>query len=224
MTQFEFEKLSADLRTIASKIPLHWGAVQNNSTDDRIDMFSLQSYEELESAVSRLSEESANYLRRRWYLWKCAECDEYLFYKNEGVIKNPDKYDKAWDICIDEEYYFDVKGTVIPRSFRGGNLDFGINGMGNDIIKFFYDEQSRGRRFDMQNRLFIVHHSFVDEKREFYLRCAWQTKEYVYKMFVDNISSVYKYVYRGCTAALVYLIEEEKGKIVPFIPGLKLTV
>lgn len=232
MTQSEFDKLSTDLRKIAQSIPLHWGAVQNNRTDDRINMFEIHTYEALERAVAPLSEDARNYLRRRWYIWKCAECDEYLFYKNEGVIKNPDKYDKAWDISIYDKYFFDVKGTVVPRGMREDMTD-DLTQFGCKMVEFFYDKQSHGRRFDMQNRLFIVHHSFVDERREFYLRCAWQTKEKVYAYFIEHIEDTSMYYYvpdsfeatlnRGenaCQAAVIYLIEEVKGQIIPFIPGI----
>ena len=33
MTAAEFESLSKDLRTVASKIPLNWGHIQNNRYD-----------------------------------------------------------------------------------------------------------------------------------------------------------------------------------------------
>ena len=70
MTSREFDILSNDLRSLAVNIPLHWGAVQNDLTDDRIEMFAIDSYSELERQISRLPEEKKDYLRRRWYLWK----------------------------------------------------------------------------------------------------------------------------------------------------------
>lgn len=41
MNATEYNKLSTDLRTLAKMIPLHWGAVQNNQQDDKLDMFSI---------------------------------------------------------------------------------------------------------------------------------------------------------------------------------------
>lgn len=115
MNNSEFDALSNDLRSLATRIPLHWGAIQNNRTDDRIDMFAIDSYSELERQISHLSEEKKNYLRRRWYLWKCSQCDEYLFYVNDNVIQNPNRYDKSYDVRINGNLDFDIKGSVIPQ-------------------------------------------------------------------------------------------------------------
>ena len=41
MTEKEFEKLSLGLRKLAKSIPLNWGQVQNNRSDDKINMFSI---------------------------------------------------------------------------------------------------------------------------------------------------------------------------------------
>ena len=79
MKQIEFDLLSNDLRALAVKIPLHWGTVQNNRIDDNINMFAINSYSELEKQIAHLNDYKKNYLRRRWFLWKCSECDEYLF-------------------------------------------------------------------------------------------------------------------------------------------------
>lgn len=118
MTAKEFEKLSLDLRKLAKSIPLNWGQVQNNRSDDKINMFSIDLYEDLEKQIEHLSEPEKNYLRRRWYLWRCSQCDEYLFYSNDNVEQNPDRYDKAWDVRFCSSIAFDVKGTVVPRDMR----------------------------------------------------------------------------------------------------------
>ena len=218
MNQIEFDKLSADLRTLAVKIPLRWGAVQNNQVDDNINMFDINTYSQLESEIAHLSEDKKNYLRRRWYLWKCSECDEYLFYKNDNVTKNPDRYDKAWDVRIDGSFEFDIKGTVIPRSMRG-NVEEVLNNP-LPMVDFFYDEQSKGRRYDIQNRLFIVHHSFVDPAREFYLRCAWGSKEKIYKRFCDEIDSISFLSTHNVLAGVIFILERQKNVVEYQIAGL----
>ena len=220
MNQNEFDSLSADLRTLAANIPLRWGAVQNNRIDDNINMFAIRSYSELENQISRLSDEKKNYLRRRWYLWKCSECDEFLFYKNENVVKNPDRYDKAWDVRINGKYDFDIKGTVIPRDMRV-DVDEVLNAP-LSMVNFFYDKQSTGRRYDIQNRLFIVHHSFVNAEREFYLRCAWQSKDKIYKQFCDNIENIRFISTHNVIAGVIFILEREKGVIDYKISGLNI--
>lgn len=218
MNQLEFNNLSADLRLLASKIPLRWGAIQNNRTDDRINMFSIHSYLELEKNISNLPDSKKDYLRRRWYLWKCAECDEYLFYKNNNVEKNPNRFDKAWDVRIEGVYDFDIKGTVIPKEMREDADKVIHNPL--SMVNFFYNKQSTGRRYDIQNRLFIVHHSFIEPEREFYLRCAWQAKENIYKLFCDNINDIEFISTHNVKAGVIFIIEREKGKIEHIIDGL----
>ena len=214
LTLEQFRELSEGLRKLAAEIPLHWGRVQNNRVDDRINMFSINSYEQLKRALDGKPDYVQNYLKRRWYLWQCSRCDEYLFYYKGKSVHNPNRFDKSWDVRFvgGENIAFDVKGTIVPREMRGN-----IEELLDDpfpMIKFYYDKQSTGRRYDMQNRLFVVHHSFVDEPREFYLRCAWGTKEKVYDEYADAIiNGKQTYNYKNCISDVIFLIEREKNKI-----------
>lgn len=222
MNEYEFRQLSGDLHRLAVKIPLHWGNVQNNKTDDKINMFKINSYSELELALEQLSEEQKNYLRRRWYLWKCSQCDEYLFYVNGNVEKNPNQYDKSYDVRINGHIDFDIKGTVIPKSMRDD-----VNSVINDprkMIDFFYDEQSKGRRYDIQNRLFIVHHSFEDPSREFYLRCAWQSKRSIYEKFCNNVEQISFYHTHNVIAGVIFILERERNVVEHSIFGYNIQV
>ena len=216
MTSDEFEVLSSDLRRLAKLIPLQWGAIQNNQYDHLIDMFSCTDFNSLEEALSPFGDQIKQYFRRRWYMWRCAQCDEYLFYKNNNVESNPNPRDQGWDIRIDGRIYFDIKGTVVPRDMRGAVEDL-INDP-TPMIQFFYERQSRGVRYCYQNRLFVVHHSFVEQAREFYLRCAWGVKESAYADFCKNLTDVRIIPYKGCEAAVVFVIERERGKATYLIP------
>lgn len=88
------------------------------------------------------------------------------------------------------------------------------------MIDFFYDEQSKGRRFDIQNRLFIVHHSFVNQSREFYLRCAWQSKRNIYREFCQNASNITFYNTHGVISGVIFILERELNKVEYKIFGL----
>jgi len=213
MNQSEFEKLSSDLRTLVKKIPLNWGAVQNDRFDSNVDIFKIQTYEQLEDAVAPLNETVQNYLRRRWFIWRCSECDEYLFYKNPNVVQNPDRYDKSYDVEFNDDahYRFDVKGTVIPKGFRD-NID-SILANPQPMIDFFYEKQSKGVRFGMQNRLFVVHHSFVNSQRELYLRCAWKSKEAIYAEYSDKVATKNFFSYKGYKSDVIFILEREKNKV-----------
>jgi hypothetical protein len=210
MTAKEFNKLSDDLRKLAKIIPLRWGAIQNNNYDRLIDMFSCQSFEMLECAIKNFDEQIKQYFRRRWFMWQCAQCDEYLFCENDNVISNPNHKDQSWDVEINEQVKFDIKGTVIPYEMREKTEDLIRDPTA--MIKFYYDRQSKGVRYCIQNRLFVVHHSFVEQKREFYLRCAWGVKRNAYNDFCKSLGEVKLYEYQNCIAGVIFVIEREKGK------------
>ncbi len=222
MLKKDFDSLSSDLQRISPKIPLKWGHIQNDLYDNELkkycNIFSVTSLDVLEFYISHFDDEHKNYYRRRWYLLRCADCDEYLFYRNPGVEHNPDRRDKKWDIRINHSHIFDVKGTVIPRSFINAYDNVVQNP--SEMIRFYYDKQSRGTRFDIQDRLFIVHHSLVDPAREFFLRCAWGIKESVYTRFVNEIDRIHFCEYKNCVAGVIFLVEIQKGLIEYKISGL----
>lgn len=220
MNANQFQKLSTDLRSLARIIPLHWGAVQNNRFDANINMFEIETFEQLENAIKNLSPELQNYFRRRWYLWKCAQCDEYLFNLNPNVEPNPNPRDQTYDIMFDGEVGFDVKGTVIPHSFR--NDVEGCIRNPQQMINFYYDKQSTGVRHCFQNRLFIVHHSFIQPEREFILRCAWGSKENIYRIFSQNFSKIQFRECHNCKAGVIFILERERGKVSFTIDGINL--
>jgi hypothetical protein len=208
MTQNQYEQLASDLQALARIVPLNWGGIQNDGTDNQINMFQIHSFEELERQTANLSENSRNYFRRRWFLWKSAQCDEHIFCMNNNVAPNPNFKDQSYDIEFNNNssLRFDVKGTVIPRSFRTN-----INGViqdPSDMIKFYYDEQSKGVRNNHQNRLFIVHHSHRAQEREMYLRCHWEYKKNVYQEYSSRISMNSNFInYQNTKSDVVFIIE-----------------
>ena len=218
MTDFEFKKLAKDLQLLAYKIPEHCGRVQNDNTDSKIDMFSIYDYAQLEVEVQKLTQREKDYYRRRWYLWKCAQCDEYLFCLNLNVTENPNKKDQEYDIEFnnDETLRFDVKGTVVPRGFRY-NLKAIINEP-EDLIEFFYTQQSKGVRNNLQNRLFIIHHSAKEQRREILLRSKWEYKEKVYKEYAEYITKQSEFIrYKSCKVDIIYIGEKKNGNLTHFI-------
>jgi hypothetical protein len=227
----EFIMLSTQLRKDCTSVPTEWPDIQNDVSDNKLsfNIFTVSKLSDLNNLISDFEEPLQLYYRRRWFLAKCAECDEYLFYQNSGVIKNPQSESKEWDIRIDRTfslnkqtflctYYFDLKSTDIPKKFEGG-YDAAISAPPK-LIQFYYNEQSKGVRFDMQNRLFIVHHSLVSAQRTSALRCAWKTKEACIKKFLSNINDIVFYSYRGCTTGIIFVIDEGSDTPKIIIPGL----
>ncbi|SHF77136.1 hypothetical protein SAMN05443549_101290 [Flavobacterium fluvii] len=210
MTHQEYRQLSSDLQQLLKTIPLHWGAIQNDGTDHKINMFQIHSFADLEIRIQNLSEEDKNYFRRRWFLWKCAQCDEYIFCTNSNVTANPNSKDQGYDIEFNgnSQLRFDVKGTVIPKKFRD-NIDVIIQDP-TEMVRFFYEKQSCGVRDHVQNRLFVVHHSFRSPEREMVLRCHWDYKENLYKEYASKISSSSNFVhYQNVKSGVIFIFENE---------------
>ena len=208
MTHQEYIQLSSDLQQLVKIIPLRWGAFQNDRTDYKINMFQIHSFAALEIQIQDLSEEEKNYFRRRWFLWKCAQCDEYIFCTNHNVTPNPNPKSQEYDIEFNgnSQLRFDVKGTVIPKKFRD-NIDAILQDP-SEMIRFFYEKQSRGVRDNIQNRLFIIHHSFRNEDREMVLRCHWDFKTNVYKDYASRISETSNFmVYQNVKSGVIFLFE-----------------
>lgn len=208
MTVQEYLILSSDLQQLAKIIPLHWGAIQNNTADGQIDMFSIDSFEALEKAIICLPDASKIYFRRRWFLWKCAQCDEYIFCSNVDVTANPNSKDQDYDVEFkaDNNLRFDIKGTVIPKKFRD-NIEAVLQDP-SEMIAFFYEKQSVGVRSHIQNRLFIIHHSYRHQDREMYLRCHWALKEKIYQAYTEDISDTTSFItYKSIKADIIFIFE-----------------
>jgi hypothetical protein len=208
LTQNEYIKLCNELQQLARIIPLQWGNIQNDGADKQINMFQIHTYEELESQIANLSDNSKNYFRRRWFLWKCAQCDEHIFCMNDNVSPNPNSRDQGYDIEFNNNssLRFDVKGTVIPREFRND-----INAVlldPTDMINFFYEKQSTGVRNNIQNRLFVIHHSYKNQEREMYLRCHWAFKLNIFKEYSEKISLNSNFInFQTAKADVIFIFE-----------------
>ncbi|MFY7963985.1 MAG: hypothetical protein ACOVO1_03730 [Chitinophagaceae bacterium] len=208
MTANHFIQLSTELQQIVKHIPLQWGQTQNDVTDAHIKMFQIHSFAELEKQINHLTEESKNYFRRRWFLWKCAACDEYIFCTNENVKPNENKRSQAFDIEFnnDAALRFDLKGTLIPKQFRNCVEDIIANP--KPMVDFFYQQQSKGVRESYYNRLFIVHHSLRHQEREMMLRCHFNFKKEVFKIYAQKLKTTSSFIhYQNAKADVIFIIE-----------------
>ena len=208
MTNTEFAQLSEDLQSLVKMVPSNWGFVQNDQLDSQIDLFNIHNFSELERHLTALSDESKNYFRRRWFIWKNAQCDEHLFCTNANVTANRNPKDQTYDIEFnaDENLRFDVKGTVIPKCFRN-KIDAIIEDP-TEMVNFFYYKQSTGVRSNVQNRLFLIHHSFRSQERERMLRCHWALKKEIYKNYAASISTNSNFIkFNDARADVIFIFE-----------------
>jgi len=83
-----------------------------------------------------------------------------------------------------------------------------------EMINFFYEKQSKGVRNNIQNRLFIVHHSYISQDREMYLRCHWAYKTIIYKLYAEKINIKSNFIqYKNAKADVMFIFENLDGKI-----------
>lgn len=214
MTSEDFLKLSVDLQKLSIEIPLHWGKIQNDFFDNQLNIFNINSFEELNSCTKNLDQEVRNYFKRRWFLWKCAQCDEHIFCLNPNVTPNPDKKDQAFDIEFNgnKALRFDVKSTVIPKQYRG-SIETVIRNP-QTLVNFFYKAQSKGVRDCIQNRIFIVHHSYINSTNEMQLRCRWNYKIEVYQEYASKIRPNSHFIhYQGAKSDIIFLFENLDGSV-----------
>lgn len=213
MTHTEYTILKQELQQLVKQTTLlNWGKIQNDKTDAQLDIFKINSYIELENAVANFNDKDKNYFVKRWLVWKCSKCDEYLFCLNKNVLLNPQHKDQTYDIEFnnDSNLRFDIKGTVIPKQFRN-DVEKVIKNP-KFLIDFFYEKQSKGVRHSFQNRLFIVHHSFKKQEREIYLRCHFDFKEEVYKNYANAIGTGTSFInYSNAKADIIFIIENSDG-------------
>jgi len=217
MNQSDFIALSTHLSAVAQYIPLRWGRIQNDRTDGSINMFIYNTYADLDNALKGLPGETQDYFKKRWFLWKCAQCDEYLFYRNKDIVSNPNFKDQDWDFEFfgRSDLRFDLKGTLVPRQIRERNSGFIIPNDHMEIIRFNYEEQSKGVRNHHQNRLFVVHIPKI-WTRENLLRANFVAKSIAYEAYVNKLRNNpnYKFFnYEGLKSDLIYLLENSDNSI-----------
>ncbi len=217
MNDQAFQELSAQLSEVAKQIPTRWGRIQNNRIDSKINMFVYSSYSELDRAISDLEESIQTYYRRRWFLWKCAQCDEYLFYQHDGVRKNPNFKDSNWDIELFgiPKWRFDLKSTMIPREFRSTDEELKPLPTSSDLINFYYNQQSQGVRFGNQNRLFLVHNP-IQESSENMFRVRFEDKKKAIDTYLETIKAKPNYhffQFKSAMADALFLDESSSGYI-----------
>jgi hypothetical protein len=198
-----------EVRGAALKMPMEWGAVQNNAMDYRTNgIFGTKRLSDFRDKIKGLSKADKQYALRRWYIRRCSECDEWLFTKHKNVERNRNSKDKEWDFAINGDR-FDLKGTRIPKNFSYDD----VTQDPESLIKWLYEHQSKETRFGLQNRLFLIHHSFKDPLRNDLIRCAYKSKEKAINEFLLDYDNVKKFDYKGAKATILILYETKDGEI-----------
>jgi len=219
MTEQQFKALAKHLEMVAPKIPLRWGRIQNDESDSKLNIFKFRSFNELEAAVGGFSTEEQNYFKKRWFVWRCSQCDEYLFYSQIGAKANPEPRDQDWDVEFfgRKDWRFDIKGTLVPRSLRrtSESTCLPINPLA--LVSFNFENQSKGVRSHYQNRIFLVHVPF-STKNENVLRANFKAKRAAIELYLNTLQQhpTYRFFdYKGLKCDVIFLHEDKWGNVAP---------
>lgn len=220
----QFATLNQHLNTICHTVPYKWGRVQTKEFDRKLPkLFEYETYDELNAGIALnvergyiiTDDEQNNYYRHRWYVYRCSLGDEYLFKSLPTIIAADDK-DPWKDFTIASKYNLDLKGTVILKQYKDDPEYVFKTPLA--LIDSLYKEQSRdfSYRKRLQNRLFLVHHSFVDQSREPVLRAAFDAKSEVFieyvKLFSEPNHKLFPYYYERM-ADIIFFVELADGTL-----------
>lgn len=146
-------QLEKDLKSCLSLINANW-KMQNNYMDKRTNF--IYSCETLEECLRQIQITGVDkeYALHRWYNYMTSIACEYLFCEF-GAVHDEDVYNHDIDIYING-IPFDVKLTIYPAKLSHRPYDLKTRTGKNEMIKWYYTNQSQQARKQMLNRLYVV--------------------------------------------------------------------
>lgn len=139
-----------------------WGRKQNNDWDKETNfIYKVRHFGQLEHHIKIKFEKQSNfkelriYALNRWYNFWSAQGVEYIFCSYPNVVPHSDPYHQYIDFWIDE-IPFDHKTSVFPKKYNQ-SIEFATSSP-QYLIRWLYENQSKQKRFHLQNRLFLVLH------------------------------------------------------------------
>lgn len=155
-----------------------WFRKQNDIWDDYSNfIYHIQAFEDLIERIDfTIKKFDLNkkhffyYTVNRWYNYWSARAVEQIFTGLDGVVAAKNKRDRLVDFSI-QRVNFDLKTTKFPRGF-GWNLKY-AQSHEQKLIKWLYLNQSMGRRFHTENRLFLIVYSSDGYHYKLKAEIAW---------------------------------------------------
>ena len=143
--------------------PDTWYRKQNDIWDRSSDfIYDFWQFESVLECISKRTETSEfdkqaflNYALNRWYNYWSARAVEQIFCEQPGVVPAKNAKDRLVDFSING-INFDLKTSVFPKAFDQ-DLAF-AKANPAQLINWLYTHQSTGRRFHLENRLFLIVH------------------------------------------------------------------
>jgi hypothetical protein len=168
--------------------PYDWqGKKQSNANDNSTRFVYKQNCfaDVLREAKSRFdpSEYLFQYSINRWYNYKCSFWIEEMFCSLPGVVPHENKYHQSIDFYVND-IPFDLKVTKILNNFPGG-----IDAAKEDpkaLAQAYYEQQSRGQRHHLENRIFVVLHDHNPSSDHIKLKAELSFIQPFIRNFVEN--------------------------------------
>jgi len=144
------------------EIAYDWKGMKQNDVWDRTTRFiyNTRSFTTLSTKIEHLDERLKNYAINRWYNFWSAKGVEQLFADHTEVLPNKNKYDKFVDFHL-KGIPFDHKSSVFPVGFKN-TLGYAQKNE-QELIDWFYKNQSQEGRKHFKNRLFVVFYDRINQ-------------------------------------------------------------
>lgn len=145
--------IEEDLQQTLKLISADWG-MQNNK-DDKATGF-IYKMNSLDECLENIKKQNVNkeYALHRWYNYMTSIHSEHIFCEF-GAVHEKNIYSHDVDIYIDK-VPFDVKLTVYPQKLSSRPYDLTTRKGKNEMIKWYYENQSQQGRKQLINRLYVV--------------------------------------------------------------------
>lgn len=145
--------LEQDLVNCLKLISADW-KMQNNYMDRRTNfIYSCETLDECLNQIQATGVDKA-YALHRWYNYMTSVACENLFC-DYGAIHEEDIYNHDVDIFING-VPFDVKLTIYPAKLSNRPFNLKTRAGKNNMIEWYYANQSQQSRKQMLNRLYVV--------------------------------------------------------------------
>lgn len=146
-------EIENDLKRALELINAEWSMQNNKQDTDTRFIYKASSLDECLEIIAHKNVDR-NYALHRWYNYHSSIHCEYIFCEF-GAIHEINKYNHDVDIYINN-IPFDVKLTVYPAALSHRPYDISMRSGRNNMIRWYYANQSQQGRKQLLNRLYVV--------------------------------------------------------------------